>query len=141
MRIIALVTIGMLVLLCSCRKYDVDIASLNTSAFDPDGNGQSLLRIDSIRTVALVSGAVHQQRIHCTLDPLLLAADDFVVRYVESSIPDTVVLAPSAVQQGRITIHNQQVQLGTEYCFKLDILIEGGTIDQHRIDTCAVAQL
>ena len=128
--------------LFGCAKYEVDIEALNNNPFDPDWNGPSFMTIDSVQTVALVPGAIYQQRIFMHLDARLLLQTDNVIQAIETTVPDTLRYATSwANAQGQLRIDNQQVQLGNEYCFEFDVLVDGNALTNHRISQCYVAAL
>lgn len=124
-----------------CRKHDVDIASLNTSRFDPDWVGPSFMRIDSIRTVPYASGALHRQQIHLHLDEELRNVQDYVIRVIEYTVPDTTIYPAVDPAQPTVVILNYLVQLGEEYCYDIDLRIGSGILLNHRLSPCDVAEL
>lgn len=125
----------------SCTKEEVDIAALNTNRFDPAHTGPSFIHVDSITTRALIPGAVYQQRLYITLDQELYRTADYTIRTIETTVPDTTVITPTNTTQAQYVFLNQQVQLGTEYCFLIDISIGGGVLTNHRVSPCAIAEL
>lgn len=130
-----------LLALVSCKKYDVDIAALNTNPFDADHAGAPLIRLDSVRTVPVIAGAVYQQRIYIGTTPELRASNDHVLRLIDVSGGDTTSYPAGATPQATMVLLNQQVQLGTEYCFIIDLIVSGEVFNDHRIELCDTAQL
>lgn len=130
-----------MVLLTACAKHEVDVAALTTNPFDPDWQGPSLMTVDSAITFPLVPGAVYQQRIYISLDDLVTAADDYVVRMIEYTNPDTVLGTATGAPHGQVVILNNLVQLGQTYCFDIDLLIEDQAAVNHRLSPCYTAAL
>ncbi len=130
-----------LILLAACAKHDVDIASLNTNPFDADWQGASFMTVDSAITFPLVPGALFQQRIYLSFDPRVTAVNDYSVRMIEYTIPDTVMGEPTGAANGQMLIRNNQVQLGQTYCFDFDLLIQDQAATNHRISSCYTAAL
>jgi hypothetical protein len=130
-----------LVLLAACAKHEVDIASLNTNPFDADWHAQSLMIVDSAITFPLVPGAVYQQRIYISFDPRVTAVNDYALRMIEYTLPDTVMGVSTGAANGQMRILNNQVQLGQTYCFDFDLLIEDQALTNHRISACYTATL
>lgn len=129
------------VLVVGCRKHDVDIASLNTNPFDADWRGTSFLHVDSIRTLPVGQGVFFQQRVYLRLSPELRGTPDCEVRLIEITVPDTASFAAGNPDQENRIYLNQQVMLGTEYCYQFDLSIGGAILMNHRVSTCAIAEL
>jgi len=130
-----------LLLFTACSKHEVDVASLNTNPFDPEWTGAKLMTVDSAITVALVAGAVYQQRIYISLDPRVTQANDYEVRMIETTVPDTVMGIATGAPNGQVLVRNNLVQLGTTYCFRFDLLISTIAAENHRINACYTAAL
>lgn len=138
MRPLILVLFAVATLANGCRKYDLDVATLVTNPFDADHTGTMFIRVDSITKYSHAGGALHQQWTHCTIDPRLLQADDFKLRYLESTIPDTILVPRDQIVNGRYVFRNFNVQPGTTYCYTLDVLVNGNQLVRHQVDTCAI---
>lgn len=130
-----------LILLAACSKHEVDVASLNNNPFDPDWQGASLMTVDSAITFPLVPGAVFQQRIYISFDPRVTAVNDYALRMIEYTLPDTVMGVTTGAANGQMRILNNQVVLGQTYCFDFDLLIEDQALNNHRISACYTAAL
>jgi len=122
-----------------CSKHEVDIGALRSNPFDPAWQGTSFLTVDSAITVALVPGAVFQQRIYISLDDRVTAVNDYSVRMIETTLPDTVMGTPTGAPRGQVEIRNNLVQLGQQYCFHFDLLIENQPVFNHRRSSCYIA--
>jgi hypothetical protein len=125
--------------LSGCARYEVDINGLSTNPFDQDHVGTPLIRLDSVRTIPVIQGAVYQQRLYVHVSDLLLAEGGYELRMIDLTDVDTVY----ATQAGSSTVVllNQQVTLGTTYCLLVDLSIGGAYLTTQRLDTCALAQL
>ena len=135
-----LLAILMVALLLGCQKHEVDIAALNTNPYDNDYVGAQFLRVDSVRCFPLGQGALYQQRLYVRLSPEIRGRSDVQLRLVETTFPDTTVYNPSSTAV-TVVMLNQQVTLGTEYCFLIDLIIGGGELRNQQLSYCAVAQI
>jgi len=131
----------LVVVLHGCKKLEVDIGSLNTNPFDNEHTGAQFIRVDSVKCFPLGQGALHQQRLYIGLDPQLTAENDFELRLIELTVPDTTVYSNIADGATSVVLLNQQVTLGTEYCYLIDLKVGGGYLRNHRLNHCAVAEL
>lgn len=128
-----------ILLLASCSKHEVDVQDLRSNPFDADWVGPSFMTMDSAVTVALVPGAVYQQRFYISLDDRVTTVNDYSVRFIETTLPDTVMGIATGAPRGQVLLRNNLVQPGTEYCFHFDLLISGNTATNHRITACYTA--
>lgn len=130
----------MITLLLGCQKHEVDIAALNTNPYDNDYVGTRFIRVDSVRCFPLGQGALYQQRLYVGLSPEIRGRNDVQLRLVETTFPDTTLYTPSTTAV-TVVMLNQQVTLGTEYCFLIDLIIGGGELRNQQLQYCAVAQI
>jgi len=128
-----------LLMFIACSKHEVEVQALRSNPFDADWSGPSFLALDSAVTVALVAGAVYQQRFYFSLDDRVTAVDDYSVRLIETTEPDTVFGVATGAPRGQVLLKNNQVQPGAEYCFVFDLLIEGNVATNHRRTECHIA--
>lgn len=131
--------IPILLVLSGCEKAEVDLGQ-NSNLFDPEYGGQ-LMFIDSVRTVPLVGGTIHEQRIHGHVDERLwLIAPVKVVMYESVRDRYDTVFA-SVLNDGQFRLRNVQVVLGTEYCFDVSMLFQDVKYTGQRWQTCEIANL
>ena len=126
------------VLLSGCAKHEVDIDAMYTNPFDPDWSGPSFIAVDSSAAIPVIPGAVYKQRVYLRVSPALSAGGIFSIRAIETTIPDTIYSSSSA------SLHwfdNQQVQIGSEYCYIIDVLVDGEPLTNHRIASCQLVEL
>lgn len=136
-----IVPIALGVLLLGCKKHEVDIAALNTNPFDNDHSGAQFIRVDSVRTFPLGQGVVFQQRLYIGLAPELIVESDFELRLIELTTPDTTIYTNIADGATAVVMLNQQVTLGTEYCYLIDLRVGSAFLTTNQLNHCAVAQL
>lgn len=128
-----------LLLICACEKAEVDVAQ-NSNLFDPEYGGQ-LMFIDSVRTVPLVGGTIHEQRIHGHVDERLWQIAPVTVVMYESVRDRYDTVFASVLNDGQFRLRNVQVVLGTEYCFDVSMLFQDVKYTGQRWQTCEIANL
>ena len=129
--------------LASCHKDDVDINALNTHPFDPDWSGTPFLTIDGVGTEETIPGSgLYEQHVLLTVNEAAFpVSSEYAIRMIESTFNDTALVYSSNVVGNQYDIPNYQLTLGTQYSYRLDLLIGGGAVPAHRADSCAVVQL
>lgn len=129
----------LLAVLPGCKKHEVDMASLNTNPFDTDHSGTHFMRLDSIRYLA--NGSYYQQRLYVHLAEELRAQRDYRLRMIDLTQPDTTFFPAPLNGAATVVMANHQLTLGMEYCLKVDLIIGGSDLVNHRLDVCGTVEL
>jgi hypothetical protein len=128
----------LVLLVCvGCEKAEVDPGQ-NSNFFDPEHAGQ-LMFIDSVRTVPLVGGTIHEQRIHGHVDERLWQIQPVKLVMYESVRDRYDTVLATVLNDGQFMLRNFQVTLGTEYCFVVDMLFQNVTYTGQRWQACEIA--
>lgn len=127
--------------LLGCHKNDVDIDELNTNPFDPDHPELAdFLDIGQITTASYAQGLHYKQTVEVHVHPERFPVhEEYALRFIELSDPDTLVFYSLNSDDDYFECPNYLVTLGTEYCYRFELLV-GGEVVQ-REERCQVAEL
>ena len=140
-RLLPVLLIG-LALLASCHKNDVDVADLTSNPFDADHPGVStLFSMDTIHTEAYAQGVYNMQTVVVNVHPGQFPSPTaYTLRFIELTDPDTSYFySTNEAGSNTFLCSNYQVALGTEYCYRFELLVEGEVVTAK--ERCAMAEL
>ena len=128
-------------LLAGCHKNDVDIAELNTNPFDRDNPGVStLFTLEPVQNVAYGQGTLHKHTVilHVNVEQFP-ATTSYSIGFIQLTQPTTSNLVISSLGNNSFLCTNYLITLGTEYCYRFEVLVEGEVVA--RKELCAMAEL
>src|SRR5690606_30009490 len=118
------------ILLTGCHKNEVDIADLTTNPFDPDYTGElALMTVGAIQTEAYAQGIFHKQTVEVRVHPEHFPApQNYELHFVELTDPSTGVFYSQNTSDNIFNCPNYQITLGTEYCYRIKLVVGGETV-------------
>jgi len=128
--------------LLGCHKNDVDVAGLTSNPFDADHPGEStLFTVDSIQTETYGQGLYNKQTVVVHVHPEQFPAPTaYELRFIELTDPDTSYFySNNEAGSNTFLCGNYQVALGTEYCYRFELVVAGEVVTTK--EQCTVAEL
>ena len=128
-------------LLGGCHKNDVDIADLNTNAFDRDHPGEStLFTLEPVQNVAYGQGTLHKHTVVFHVHPdQFPASAPYSLGFIQLTQPTTSNLVISSLGNNSFLCTNYLITLGTEYCYRFELIVGGEVVAAKEL--CAMAEL
>ena len=123
MKRVLLLLLPVLALLASCYKDDVDISTLTTNPLDPDYTGPSFISVTGNDTYAV--DTTFNQEVYVTVDASQFPGNGaYQLRVEEINNGDVTLLPQDSGTPHDFTFTNFNVDVGTEYCYRISVEIQ-----------------
>ncbi len=128
-----------MLLLCGCLKDEVDVEAMTTNPMDPENHATELVVVDSIITESYAQGLHYRQGIHVHVMTGSLPSGMGYTLYVRESGVDVPQANVPGLPQHHYIYRRSLVDLGTTYCYALEVKVDGYILDAK--EQCALAEL
>jgi|JI10StandDraft_1071094.scaffolds.fasta_scaffold173088_2 hypothetical protein len=123
-RILSLFVLALLVGLGSCKKDEIDLASLNTNPFDADYVGTPIFTFVSATTTSGVVNGVPVNILNVDVQvhtELFGRQTPYIVRTVNSNTGAETMITSGSMVDDRFTVRANGVQPGAVHCWNLQV--------------------
>lgn len=118
-----LLLLPLLAVLAACYKDDVDIDALTTNPLDPDYTGPAFITVSGNDTYPV--DTTYNQEVYVDVDASRFPGNSaYQLRVVDETNGEVTLIPQDLGTPDAFTYTNFNVELGTEYCYKISVEIQ-----------------